>query len=62
MKLKQLVFLICICLRHGINPSKKNSDNSKKYQKRLSIKEKQWVVNNCHESARDYFKRMMNGN
>lgn len=61
MKAKQFIFLFFICFRHGINPLRKNHCNKEKYRSRLSDKEKQWVIKNCHESSRDYFIDMMYG-
>jgi hypothetical protein len=46
-------------LRHGINPLRKNKNNKDKYQSRLSEREKQWVINTCHENAKDYFRNLM---
>jgi hypothetical protein len=61
MNTKQLIFLVYICFRHGINPLMKNSKNREKYRKRLSDKEKRWVLNNCHENAKLYFTGLMYG-
>ena len=61
MKIKQMIFLFCICFRHGINPLKKNTNNAEKYRSRLSKSEKQWVIDNCHTNAKDYFKNLMYG-
>ncbi len=59
MKIKQFKFLFWICFRHSINPLRKNRDNRYKYRSRLSEKEKQWVIDNCHESSKGYFNELM---
>ena len=61
MKIEQIIFLVCICFKHGINPLKKNSNNAEKYRSRLSENEKQWVINNCHKNAKGYFENLMYG-
>lgn len=58
MKIRQIIILVLICLRHGVNPFKKNVYNKQKYKKRFSEREKQWILKNCNQTAKDYFENI----
>lgn len=58
MKILKYIYLTWICARHGINPFRKNIDNKDKFCKRLTEKEKQWIINNSTIEI-EYIKNLL---